>query len=305
MQILSEQEDKENLPPLEEETIETLENEEETVNSDGEDIEEVPEENVENLQAAPEEAENATLPQSPEGDSSLEDVAHVNVDAVMAENEALKEEVEKLRKTLQQSGELARESAVAVAMDDGEDVDFSAFVYGGDEERKAASGKLMTRLLNMLRTEAAPIIAQRDEALRTADMAKAIKVLSSMEDDFPGFGGQVEALNALVGSNAILQAHTDPMEQMITAYIMNAGLKAIEKDKTGMSVDELMDLYRKNEEFKTAVEKERIQRLEETGDVPIIPMDGGFSSASPYEAPVPKDLKEAHDLVRKIYKTKG
>lgn len=282
-------------------TEETIEESSVVEDAPMEEAEVVPDENVENLAENEEGGEDATLPQSPDGDSSLEEGANVDVEAVIAENKALQEEVKNLREALEQSGQLAKEGALAVAVGEDDDVDFSAFVYGDEGARKDTSKKLFSQLLGALRTEAAPILAERDEAKRALDVQKAIKLLSSMEDDFPGYGGKSDAIEALIGRDDILASYADPVKQRIAAYIMNAGLEAIEKGKTGMSVDELMELYRKNEEFKTAVEKERLQLFEETGNIPVIPMDGGgLSTAAPYEAPEPpKSVKEATERAKK------
>lgn len=336
LQILSEQKDKDDVPGLDgeleeegaeessatedlvaEETgrevvPEEVPGEENSISEDApvEETEVVPDENVENLEGSEVAVEGEeTTPQSAEptapltqGSQSGED--NVDIEALIAENAAQKEEIASLRKALEQSGQLAKESTVAVATGDFDDIDFSALVYGDNEAKKGAAGKLMEYVMGNLRGEAAPVLKEWDEAKRALDVQKAIKVLSSLEDEFPGFGKEADAIEALIGRDKVLASYENPMQSRIVAYLMNKGIKAAEKEKAGMSLDELMDIYRKNEEFKAAIEKERLQLLEETGDIPVIPMDGGgLSAAVPYEAPEgPKTLEEAHKLVKKIYK---
>lgn len=284
----------ENIDALQKEAAENL------TGIPGEEAEEVHDENTENLTHSKEGTEDRTSPQSPESDSSLGEQTNVDVEAVIAENKAMKEEITNLRKALEQSAELSKEGVAAVAVGEGDDVDFSAFVYGDESERKTTSKKLFGQLLSALREEAAPILAERDDAKRATDMAKAIKVLSEMEDDFPGFGTQVDELNALIGRNAILKAHTVPMEQMIAAYIMNAGLKAIDKGKSGMSVDELMNLYRENEEFRGAIEKDRLEKLKDEPELPPMPVSSSMSTHEPYTHDAPETMEEANKSLREM-----
>ncbi|MGM9551526.1 MAG: hypothetical protein ACI3XA_04655 [Clostridia bacterium] len=305
MQIMAEEKEKEAVPALDDTPVEdeTPLNE----NPVAADMQEEPTEEV------PADNENLPAPESEAGKEMSDTEEAVDVNALKGEVENLRGEIEKLteensklKEALKQGGDLAKEGVVAACVDDGDNFDFSAFIYGDENEKKDASGKLMENIMSRLRKEAAPIIQEADAARYEADMAKAIKLLSSMEEDFPGFGGKVDALNALIGRNEILKAHKNPMEQMITAYIMNAGLEAIEKGKTGMSVDELMDLYRKNDEFRGAVEKERISNLDTGDDIPPVPVGGSFSSAEPYTAPEPpKTMEEARKLVDKMFRKKG
>ncbi|MBR5535748.1 MAG: hypothetical protein IKU60_03780 [Clostridia bacterium] len=257
---------------------------------------------VENLDGTEAGGDDAALPQSPDGDSSLGEGANIDAEALIAENKAQKEEIENLRKALEQSGELGKEGITAVATGALDGVDFSAFLYGTDEERGKAKENLVTYLLEALKSEAAPILAERDEAERQSGIAKAIKLLSHMEEDFPGYGAKSDAIEALIGRDAVLKAYENPVQARIAAYIMNKGLEAIEKDKTGMSVDELMDLYRKNEEFKMAIEKDRLEKLKSTGEVPVVPMGGSFSQAEPYKAEKkPQTMAEAREKMKKKF----
>ena len=268
-----------------------------------EETEEVPDENVENLDDSEETIEeDATLPQSPDGDSSFGEGANIDVDAVMAENKAMKEEIESLRKVLEQAGELAKESTVAVATGDLGDIDFSAFMYGDDEAKKGAAGKLIAHLMGALKTEAAPILKERDEANRALAVQRAVKALSAMEDMFPGFGKEADVIEALIGRDKVLASYEDPMQARIAGYLINEGLKAVEKGKAGMSLDELMDIYRKNEEFKAAIEQDRLEKLKEAPELPPMPVSSSMSTHEPYTADVPKDMEAANKSLREFRK---
>lgn len=264
--------------------------------------EEVPDENVENLDESEEGGEDTTLPQSPDGDSSLVEGANIDVDAVMAENKAMKEEIENLRKALEQSGELAKESTVAVATGDLGDIDFSAFLYGDDEAKKGAAGKFMEYFMSNLQGRATPVLKEWDEAKRALDVQKAIKVLSSLEDEFPGFGKEADVIEALIGRDKVLASYEDPMQARIAAYLINEGLKAVKKGKAGMSVDELMELYRKNEEFKAAIEQDRLEQLKEAPQIPPMPVSSSLSTHEPYTADTPKDMEAANKSLRELRK---
>lgn len=267
-----------------------------------EETEEVPDENVENLDGSEEGGDDDTsstaeaVPETQTGESS------VDVEALIAENKAQKEEIENLRKALQQSGELCKESVVAVAADDFGDIDMSALVYGDESERKEIPAKLVAHVLNALRSEAAPILEERDEAMHALKVQKAIKVLSSLEDEFPGFGKEADAIEALIGRDKVLSAYEDPMHARIAGYLINEGLKSVKKGKAGMSLDELMDIYRNNEEFKAAIEQYRLEQLNTLGELPVVPMGGSFSAAEPYKAEEkPQTMSEARKKSKKKY----
>lgn len=236
-------------------------------------------------------------------DLDTEETKPENEISLNDEIEKLREENKKLKEALVQSGEVGKDSIAQKAIEDGNlDFDLSAFVYGSDDEKENAKSRLVAFLLGQLKEEAAPILQQRDEAVKFLDVQKAIKLLSEMEEDFPGYAQKRDAVEALISYDDVLKSYQNPLNQRIAGFLMQLGIETLEKNKKGTSVDELMDLYRNNQDFKTAIEKERLKKIEETGDVPVIPMDGGFSSATPYEAPAaPKTIKEANERVRKKF----
>ncbi|MBQ8002418.1 MAG: hypothetical protein IJ297_03135 [Clostridia bacterium] len=267
-----------------------------------EESKEVPDENVENLDGSEVGGDDDTsstaeaVPATPTGEGN------VDVQALIAENKLQKEEIENLRKALEQSGELSKESVVAVAMDDFDDIDMSALVYGDESARKEIPAKLVAHVFNALRSEATPILKERDEAMHALKVQKAIKVLTAMEDMFPGFGKESDVIEALIGRDKVLASYEDPMQARIAGYLINEGLKAVEKGKAGMSVDELMDLYRKNEEFKAAIEQDRLERLKEAPQLPPMPVSSSLSTHEPYTADTPKDMDAANKSLRELRK---
>lgn len=218
------------------------------------------------------------------------------------EIQKLKEENERLKNALLQSGEAAKESIAKKAVDEDDDFDLSAFVYGSDDEKKSAKEALVRAVLSKVRNDAEDVLRQKDEAERMLDCQKAIKLLKSMEEDFPGYGEKSDIIEALIDRDDVLKSYKDPVNARIAAFLIQTGLDALSAGKKETSLDDLMELYRNNEDFKAEVEKERLKQIEETGDVPTIPLDGGYSSSSPYEAPEPpKSIKEANERVKKKF----
>lgn len=218
------------------------------------------------------------------------------------EIQKLKEENERLKNALLQSGEAAKESIAKKAVDEDDDFDLSAFVYGSDDEKKSAKEALVRAVLSKVRNDAEDVLRQKDEAERMLDCQKAIKLLKSMEEDFPGYGEKSDIIEALIDRDDVLKSYKDPVNARIAAFLIQKGLDALSAEKKETSLDDLMELYRNNEDFKAEVEKERLKQIEETGDVPTIPLDGGYSSSSPYEAPEPpKSIKEANERVKKKF----
>lgn len=273
------------------------------------------------------EAEDEVLPEDAseeelEGDSEepieepIEEPTEADAEAPIAESEAegdidlgseeeiqkLREENEKLKNALLQSGEAAQESIAKKAVDEDDDFDLSAFVYGSDDEKKSAKEALVRAVLSKVRNDAEDVLRQKDEAERMLDCQKAIKLLKSMEEDFPGYGEKSDIIEALIDRDDVLKSYKDPVNARIAAFLIQTGLDALNAGKKETSLDDLMELYRNNEDFKAEVEKERLKQIEETGDVPTIPLDGGYSSSSPYEAPEPpKSIKEANERVKKKF----
>lgn len=218
------------------------------------------------------------------------------------EIQKLREENERLKNALLQSGEAAKESIAKKAVDEDDDFDLSAFVYGSDDEKKSAKEALVRAVLSKVRNDAEDVLRQKDEAERMLDCQKAIKLLKSMEEDFPGYGEKSDIIEALIDRDDVLKSYKDPVNARIAAFLIQTGLDALSAGKKETSLDDLMELYRNNEDFKAEVEKERLKQIEETGDVPTIPLDGGYSSSSPYEAPEPpKSIKEANERVKKKF----
>ncbi len=235
---------------------------------------------------------------------------------IKAENEALKKENAELKEAIKTSGE---KSAAAVAKlsgagdEAGEEgsssavvgayprFEISAMMYGTPEEQQAAADKYTEELVKFLTEKNAPQMAKYAEAKRYMANLDAAEVLSHM-DELKGFGDMRPRLDEMIKSHAILSNWEDPFESYITAYLIQKGIEAMEKEGVEPTVEELMNVYRNNTSFRDAVERERLEALKKMENIPPTPESAGMGSAEPYRPTKAKSLREAREIARKAFR---
>lgn len=227
------------------------------------------------------------------------------IDKLRAEIEALKEENEQLKKAVEDSGRMAAEKIASLSeppegeKEAGKEAkyDFSAIIYGDEEEAAAASEKIIESLLAKLEERSRPMMEKYGEAKKYNDREAAAKVLCGMEE-MKGFSDMREDLDRLISGNSMLSANENPMESYIAAYLIRKGAQSL----TEPSVEDLMSMYHSNTSFRDRVEQERIDALSKSGEVPQSPISSGLSAAEPYTVEHPKTMADAKLSMRRRYK---
>lgn len=263
---------------------------------------EVPEETQEG-----EQSEGTSVPgeQSEETPEETQEV----IEALKDEVKRLSEENEELKKAVSESGEIAGESITAIAQppegaaeaaDEYPSLDITAIMYGSDEDAKNAKDAFVKGMLGRIERDAQPIMQRYSEAKQTLAREDAAKICAAMEE-LAGFNDVRPRLERMIDGNEMLKSWTNPTEQYITAYLINKGAEALQKEGSEPDIAELMEMYHGNEQFRNAVEQERLDALKARGDVPPTPAGTGLSAAEPYKYQAPKTMAEAKKNVRKMF----
>lgn len=118
--------------------------------------------------------------------------------------------------------------------------------------------------------------------------------------EFGDINENIGRIEAIIGQNPNLFNDNVPTdEQYVIAAMLLRGLDSKPQAVHEPTTDELMSYYKNNEDFKKAVEQERIAQLNGQQVPPLSPGTGTGSAALNIDKK-PETLEEATDLWRKL-----
>lgn len=289
----------EEAPPVEETPAdETIPTEEVTETPTTEETSEVQTENPatdEALQMAEVAAQTAQ-----EKDSQLQQV--------LQELEALKQQNQQLQGTLEEMSRQNQEQIIEEAMTPPE-FDFDGLAFADEDTRKAEMSKFMQSMTDYNRkqimNELKPTLEFAEKGRRDAEKTDAINALSQ-EPMLSGIKDMLPQLDQIIASNRWLQSNDmSTEEKYINAYAIARGVNAINtpppEPPKELTSEELMELYDKNPTFQELVEKKRIESLKNSQQVPPFSASSGAVNAALNIPEKPKTLEEASAATRKMW----
>jgi hypothetical protein len=293
----NERAEQEVVPPVEEEAPPTEEIPAET--------EEIPTEEV------PQDATEATINdaiQTAEMAAQTAQEKDSQLQQVMAELEALKQQNQQLQGTLDEMSRQNEEKLIEEAMLPPE-LDFDGLAFADEETRKAEMAKYAEAMSEYNRKhimqELAPTLEYAKKGMQEAEKTEVIENLSQVPE-LSGIKEALPQLDRIIANNKWLQSgDMSTEEKYINAYAIARGVNAIntppEPPKKELTSEELMELYDKNPTFQELVEKKRIEAIKNSQQVPPFSASSGAVNAALNIKEKPKTMEEASEATRKMW----
>ena len=167
------------------------------------------------------------------------------------------------------------------------ELDINALAFADEDTIKAAQAKYAADMAEYNRQafmkEFAPVIEQANEAKLTKEKNDVIAALSQLPE-LKGIEGMLPQLDRIIANNKGLSSEDVPLyEKYITAYAIAMGVNSMNTppaEPKEPTTDELMALYNSNPEFQELVEKQRIEQVKKSQQVPPFSASSGAVNAA-------------------------
>lgn len=187
-------------------------------------------------------------------------------------------------------------------------LDINALAFADDETIRAAHAKYAQDMAAYNRQEFmkefAPVIEQANEAKHNKEKSELISALSQVPE-LKGINEMLPQLDKIIANSKALSSSDVPLdEKYILAYAVATGVNTMNtppvehKDPT---TEELMALYNSNPDFQDMVERQRIEQVKNSQQVPPFSASSGAVNAALNIPEEPKGWDDASERTRKMF----
>ena len=189
------------------------------------------------------------------------------------------------------------------------ELDISSLAFADEETVRSAQAKYAQDMAEYNRRtfekEFAPVIEMANKQRYAEERDGVIAGLSQVPE-LRGIEEMLPQLDKIIKNNSALSSDSIPMdEKYITAYAIARGVNAINtpppaepKDPTA---DELMAFYNKNPEFQEMIERQRLEQVKQSQQVPPFSASSGAVNAALDIKEEPKGWDDASERTRKMF----
>lgn len=189
-------------------------------------------------------------------------------------------------------------------------LDIQAIMFESPEDIAKAQAKYSEEMAEynrkLLEKEYEPIRRQA-KALEEREMMDRLKNDLKGRSEFEGFDSpeMQQRLSVIIANNEFLRDSNLPYEKkLINAYAIARGADAMYTPKKepeqpkAQTVEELIEIYKNNPEFKNAIEKMRIEELSAGQQVPVLSASGGAGNVALNIKDKPQTLGDARERAK-------
>lgn len=221
--------------------------------------------------------------------------------------EAAQQQNAQLQQTIDGMSAQRKEEIIEEALQPPE-LDIGSLAFADEETVKAAQAKYAADLADYNRKafmkEFAPVIEQANEAKYAKEKSEVIAALSQVPE-LKGIDGMLPQLDRIIANNKALSSNDIPMdEKYITAYAIAMGVNSMNTppvQQKELTSEELMALYNNNPEFQEMVEKQRIEQVKQSQQVPPFSASSGAVNAALDIKEEPKGWDDASKRTRAMF----
>lgn len=226
---------------------------------------------------------------------------------VMAELESLRQQNQQLQGTIDEISKQNTEEIINDALEPPM-LDVNALAFADDETVKKAQADYAIKMSeynrNQIMKELSPFIEQAKEGMLEKEKNETINVLAGVPE-LEGIKEMLPQLERIIKNNSALSAENVPLdEKYITAYAIAKGVNSINNppvEKKEPTTEELMELYNNNPAFQELVEKQRIESLKQSQQVPPMSASMGAVNAALHIKDKPQSFDEVLERLKSQY----
>ena len=228
----------------------------------------------------------------------------------IAEIEALKEQNQQLQGAIDEISRQNTENIVEDALKPPE-LDINSLAFADEATQKNEMAKFVEAMSaynrKQLMDELTPAIEFAKKGMYDAEKAETIEALAQIPE-LSNIQAILPQLDRIIQKNRWLQSDDMPMdEKYINAYAMVKGIDSINhppapsEPEREPTTDELMELYNSNQDFRDLIEKQRLEQLKQSQQVPPFSASSGAVNAALDIKEKPQTLEEASKRTREMF----
>lgn len=228
----------------------------------------------------------------------------------MAENEALKQQNQQLQGTIDEMSRQNTENIVEEALTP-PTLDINGLAFADEETQNAAMAKYAEDMSaynrQQLMKEMSPALEFAKKGMRAEETKEVVAALSQIPE-LANIQEMLPQLDRIIANNKWLQSDDMPMdEKYINAYAMARGIDSINNPPAQPepakepTPEELLQMYNNNPAFQELVEKQRIDTLKQSQQVPPFSASSGAVNAALNIKEKPQTLEEASKRTREMF----
>lgn len=224
--------------------------------------------------------------------------------------ENLKQQNQQLQGTIDELSQRNAENIVDEALTP-PTLDINGLAFADEATQQAAMAKFAQDMSEynrkQLMQEMSPALEYAKKGMREAEKTEVLEALSQIPE-LSGIKEIVPQLDRLIENNKFLASDDMPMdEKYINAFAMAKGINSInnppaqpepEKEPTP---EELLEFYNNNPAFQELVEKQRLEAIKNSQQVPPFSASSGAVNAALNIKEKPQTLEEASKRTREMF----
>lgn len=226
------------------------------------------------------------------------------IQQILEENQQLRHTNEELQKTITQQSDEQEGKIEEMALPT---LDLSNLAFDDAETIAQKQNIYAQQMADYVRrgvmSELAPYLAEAKQGMEHKQQESLLESLEQMPE-FKEIRGSLPQINRIMEQNSNLFASDAPYEdKIIAAYAIARGANAINTPpKAAPTTDELMAMYNANPEFQQMVEKQRIDALKDSQQVPVMSASSGLTNAALNIKEKPQTMDEASERARAMFR---
>ena len=224
--------------------------------------------------------------------------------------EALKQQNQQLQGTIDEMSRQNTEEIVEEALTPPV-LDISGLAFADEETQKAAMAKFTEDMSaynrKQIMKELSPTLEYVKKGMMEDEAKAALSTLSQLPE-LKGIEAMRPPLDRIIANNKWLSSEDMPLdEKYINAYAMARGIDIINNPENQpgtakeQTPEEMLALYNSNPAFRELVEKQRIETLKQSQQVPPFSASSGAVNAALDIKEKPKTFEEASERTRKMF----
>ncbi len=225
----------------------------------------------------------------------------------MQEIEALKQQNQQLQGTVDEISRSNENKIIEKALE-APTLDISGLAFSDEETQQNALKKFAEEMAafnrQQIMQELTPAIEYAKKGMHEAEKAEVIDSLSKIPE-LSGIKDMLPQLDGIIANNKWLQSEDMPAdERYINAFAMAKGVNSINtppappKEPT---TEELLAMYNSNPELQQLIERQRIEQIKNSQQVPPLSASSGAVNAALDIKKKPETLDEASERTNQMF----
>ena len=224
--------------------------------------------------------------------------------------EMLKQENQQLQGTIDEISKHNAENIVDNALTP-PSLDISELAFADEGTQKSAMAKFVEDMAvynrQQLMKELSPVLEYAKKGMYDTEKTGVVKTLSQIPE-LSNIQEMLPQLDRIIANNRWLQSDDMPMEEKyINAYAMARGVDSINnppqppEPAKEPTTEELLEMYNNNPAFQELVEKQRLEQIKQSQQVPPFSASSGAANAALNIKEKPQTLEEASKRTREMF----